>query len=82
MKPRQPKASPRYEGARLLAIAVRADGRYRTPVAEDTGFKESELSMWINGRRRPKLDVARRIQDLLGIPMQAWTDPAKPDSPS
>ena len=80
VKPRQPKASPRYEGARLLAIAVREDGRYRKQVAEDTGFKESELSMWINGRRRPKLDVARRIQDLLGIPMQAWTDPAKPDS--
>lgn len=64
-------------GAALLRAWIDRSG-YKTQanVASAWGFKESFLSMLVNGKRVPSLDNAVRIEQLTGIPVQSWSSSA------
>lgn len=42
--------------------------------AEALGCSRSYVDMIISGNRRPGMRTARAIEELFGIPMQAWVD--------
>lgn len=68
------KMPPMQSGAALLKAWIGRSG-YRTQadVASAFGFKESFLSMLVNGKRAPSLDNAVKIERFTGIPVQAWS---------
>lgn len=45
---------------------------------QDLGVANGHAYDLANGRRRPSLTLARKIEDELGIPMSAWPMPEKP----
>jgi plasmid maintenance system antidote protein VapI len=64
-------------GSELLKQWIERSGYKRqADVAEFFQFKESFLSMLVNGKRVPSLDNAVKIESLTGIPVQAWTSSA------
>jgi transcriptional regulator with XRE-family HTH domain len=58
-----------------FADAVEQFGGYRA-VAEKLGVTESYIGLLISGKghKRPALDMAFRIEELLDIPARDWTD--------
>lgn len=56
---------------------VRALGGSRLS-AEALGCSRSYVDMIISGNRRPGMRTARAIEELFGIPMQAWVDAPVP----
>jgi transcriptional regulator with XRE-family HTH domain len=39
---------------------------------EELGIRPEEMSMFVNGRRRPSLEKAVKIERLTGIPASSW----------
>ncbi len=65
----------------LFREKVRALGGSRV-CAEALQCSRSYVDMIIKGERRPGMRVARAIERLFGIPMQAWVDrPVPPPLP-
>lgn len=46
-------------------------------VAEACGVTQQAVSNWVNGVARPKPENMATIEQLLGIPMRDWTEPAE-----
>jgi plasmid maintenance system antidote protein VapI len=66
------------EGARLLAwYFMQPDSMYRGELAECIGMAASSVAPVLKGRRRPTLDQAMELEDLIKIPMRAWAQDAK-----
>lgn len=43
-------------------------------LSREIGVPNGMLSRWLYGDRRPSWDRARRMRDVLGIPLEAWTE--------
>jgi transcriptional regulator with XRE-family HTH domain len=43
-------------------------------MAAEIHITEAQLSQILNGKRRPGLDIAVRIEDVTGIPARSWVD--------
>lgn len=73
--PRTRLGSRYSEGARLLRIALKQRGWSQTRLKTELGTALS-VSYWIFGDKRPSLEWAIKLRDLLGIPVEAWRQPA------
>jgi transcriptional regulator with XRE-family HTH domain len=62
---------------KTLRDYVDAQPRQKTQsdIAADLGLVPSQLSMYLNGVRRPSRDVALRISRQCGIPLEGLLDP-------
>ena len=60
-------------GARLLAVALSQIDKTDTMIARDLNLSKSQLSHYLTGRSRPKLDKAAELEDRYRIPIRAWT---------
>lgn len=60
------------EGARLLWGAVESN---LEDLADRIGINSGQLAKLIYGDRRPSIELAVRIQDILGIPAVEWARP-------
>jgi transcriptional regulator with XRE-family HTH domain len=45
-------------------------------LARELGVSPQAVSGWIHGRALPSAEYMARLEDLLGIPMRDWTEPA------
>lgn len=62
-------------GAQLLAAALEQRGWSQTRLKNELGTTQA-VSNWLYGDRRPSLEWAVKLRDLLGIPVEAWNQPA------
>ncbi len=66
------------EGLRLVATHLVASGRTRSALEARLGVGNGYLSSLLRGRRRtPGARIMVRFRDVLRIPLDAWTKPAK-----
>jgi len=70
--PRGPKFS---RGAQLLSEALEKRGWSQTRLKRELKTANA-ASYWVHGDRRPSLEAALRLRDLLKIPVDAWVEPA------
>lgn len=63
--------------SKLFARRVR-DAGGAAKVAALLGCTRAYVYLLVAGEGRPSLDLARVIEDRFGVPMRAWTDPARP----
>lgn len=62
------------EGAQLLREWIDRRGfETQAAAAQFLDLLESQLSMFLNGHRRPTRDQAVVIEDRAGIPVRAWS---------
>lgn len=47
-------------------------GWSQTDLAERLGVSTAAVSRWLSGERTPSLEMAFRIEELLGIPAETW----------
>jgi transcriptional regulator with XRE-family HTH domain len=70
--------APLTRGAVLLIEGTRppppSSGLTQSEVAERLGVHRSLVSHWAMGVSRPKLDHAVKLQEIMGIPVEAWTE--------
>jgi transcriptional regulator with XRE-family HTH domain len=59
-------------GRELLAEWVARSKFTQREAADFIGLTEGKLSMYLNGRQRPNIDTALRIQDATGVPVRSW----------
>jgi transcriptional regulator with XRE-family HTH domain len=67
-------------GSKLLAQAVRPRVMAPGELAKRLGVSPQAVSGWVTGKSKPAPDVMARLEDLLGIPMRAWTEAVADDS--
>ncbi len=49
-------------------------GWNQTRLSERLSVSSSVISRWLSGGRTPTVEMACRIEDLLGIPVRLWRD--------
>ncbi len=78
-KPRsRPKKKGPSEGLRLVAAHLVASGDTRAALEEQLGVGNGYVSSLLRGRRStPGALIMVRFRDVLRIPLDAWTKPAK-----
>lgn len=70
------------EGTRRLWLAMEARGWGQTDLATALDRKTDAVSRLLYGERRPGLELALRIRDVLGIEPEVWSQkPLKPFVP-
>ena len=68
---------------RLLTPPPTPSGMTAAELAEKLGVSQQAVSDWVHGVRVPKAKVLAQIEDILKIPMRAWTlEEEKPDENS
>ena len=50
-----------------LEIAVFSDGRSKTEICKAAGIDRTTLSLALNGTRKPRLETAIRLANVLGV---------------
>ena len=68
-----PRRHRHYEGRRLLAQFV--GNSNQVAIASKLGLNPACLSRLLSGERRPTLDQAAKIEEVMFIPMKTWTQP-------
>jgi transcriptional regulator with XRE-family HTH domain len=71
-------AKPLSRAVRLLEKKLHPE-LTQTELARQLGVKKQNVSQWMSGWARPTPERMKALQDLLGIPMEAWTQPADAD---
>ncbi len=61
-------------GSVRLAEALTPRVMTQSELARQLGVSAQAVSDWVAGKSKPKPDLMARIEDLLGIPMRAWTE--------
>lgn len=56
-------------------VAAQPRSKTQGEIARELGITESALSMYLSGARIPSKDVALRIRDYTGIPLDNLIDP-------
>lgn len=70
-------------GCALLAEALRNAGLTQEAFELKLGVARGLVSRWLSGAGKPSLEMACRIRDLLGVPVDAWretSDPSETDA--
>jgi transcriptional regulator with XRE-family HTH domain len=49
----------------------------QSQLARELGVSPQAVSGWVTGRAKPTPELMARLEDLLGIPMRSWTEPAE-----
>jgi transcriptional regulator with XRE-family HTH domain len=64
--------------ARLAeALTPRTElGMTAAELARTLGVTQQAVSQWLKGENIPRADMMRRLEDLTGVPMRDWTEPA------
>ncbi len=57
-----------------MAEALRPKVMSQSDLARELGVSPQAVSGWIVGRSKPTPELMARIEDLLSIPMRAWTE--------
>lgn len=65
--------------ARLAeALTPRTElGMTAAELARTLGVTQQAVSQWLKGENIPRADMMRRLEDLTGVPMRDWTEPAE-----
>jgi transcriptional regulator with XRE-family HTH domain len=63
------------EGSKALASAVFPPVMTQSELARQLGVSPQWVGDWVHGRAKPSADQMAKLEDLLGIPMRAWTVP-------
>lgn len=66
----KPKAVP------VLRAALVKRGWTQNELARQLGTDTAVVSRWMTGRRKPGLELALKLEDLLGVQAQLWVDAA------
>ena len=64
-------------GPTALHAAMSARGLNQSELERQLGVSVGTANRWLSGEKRPDLDSAMAIRDLLGVPVDAWRGPAK-----
>lgn len=70
-------------GCALLDEQLRVRAMTQESLEKLLEVTEGLVSRWLSGSRRPSLEMACRIRDLVGVPVDAWrrdTEEAETDS--
>lgn len=51
-------------------------------LATELGVTQQAVSSWLRGVSRPNYETRKKIEDLLGVPVDAWTDTGSPSDAS
>ena len=65
------------EGSRLLRQVIEGRRWSMNEAARQVDATTGMLAQWLFGDRRPGLEWAIKLRDLLGIPVDAWVQPAQ-----
>lgn len=68
----------RSRAARLLSEKLMS----QTDLAKELDVTPQAVSAWINGRTTPTPDRMAKLEELLGIPMRAWTEEDAAEEPA
>lgn len=61
-------------GSRLLKAAFDNGGAWtQASLARELDVKRQAVGQWVSGDAQPKPTLMAKLEDLLGIPMRAWT---------
>lgn len=52
-------------------------GMSAADLGRELGVTSQAVSQWLRGDNLPRPEVMRKLQELTGIPMQDWTEPAE-----
>lgn len=63
------------EGSKALAGAVFPPVMAQSELARKLGVSPQAVGDWVHGRAIPSPKLMAQLEDLLGIPMRAWTVP-------
>lgn len=63
----------RYSGTKI-GLVLRAQGRRQDWLAHQLGVSAAALNRWIKGHRQIDVETARRIADILGVPLFLLVD--------
>lgn len=75
-RPKDQAGAKFNRGAQLLRAELDRRGWSQTKLKSELGTDQS-ISYWLHGDRRPGLEGAIKLRDLLGIPVDAWVQPAQ-----
>jgi transcriptional regulator with XRE-family HTH domain len=67
------------QGSAKLADALKPKVMSQAELARRLGVSPQAVSGWVMGNAKPTADLMAKIEDVLGIPMRAWTEPAEDD---
>lgn len=65
--------------SKLLEQAVRPKVMAPGELAKRLGVSPQAVSDWVAGKSKPKADLMAQLEDLLEIPMRAWTETVEED---
>jgi len=68
----KPKAAGALSGRELLARWLVRGRLTQVEAADQIGVSRVQLNQYLQGARRPSLDVAIRIEDATGISIRTW----------
>jgi transcriptional regulator with XRE-family HTH domain len=68
------KRTSRYKTLREY-VDAQTSGKTQGDVAEELGVSQSALSSYLSGVRVPSREIALRIRDYTGIPLDSLLDP-------
>ena len=64
-----------------LSAALRPRVMSQSELAEKLGVSPQAVSKWVRGAGKPSLELMARIEELMGIPIKAWTQPTEGETP-
>jgi transcriptional regulator with XRE-family HTH domain len=64
------------KGVELVFAHMKRTGENQAAIARRCGLTPATLSRICAGTRRPDFDAARKLRDGIGIPFDAWHEPA------
>lgn len=67
------------EGARRLRELVEPEFT-QDEVAHKVGVSQQSISLWANSKATPSAQNMKKLEQALGIPMQAWAEPPKDEA--
>ena len=76
-----PRTKPLAPAVALIEEELSRRGWSQNELARRLGVVSGQVSYWVNGLRRPGLDLAVRLEEVLGIAPRAWVRPADARAP-
>jgi transcriptional regulator with XRE-family HTH domain len=64
------------DGSSRLSEALKPKVMTQSELAKRLNVSPQAVSDWVAGKSKPRADLMAQIEDLLGIPMRAWTEPS------
>ncbi len=65
------------DGCAKLSEALKPKVMSQSDLAKRLNVSPQAVSGWVSGKSKPTPDLMAKLEDLLGIPMRAWTEPSE-----